>query len=185
MTQYVVTMVTACQRSTDVMRHQLSYPATGAAAAILTLALIVCLNSQPSDAAVTGARLGTSDTDRYGNPESVIDGPTSRFEDHLFLLNGESVDDDDDDSVGLNGSDDGREDLGEVKRKWGQNNLALWGKRRVPYAENVDDLLTTKRKWGQKNMALWGKRASRLDAGDASVEKRKWGQKNMALWGRK
>lgn len=178
-------MVTACQRSTDVMRHQLSYPATGAVAAVLTLALTVCLSSQSSDAAVTGARLGTSDTGRYGNPESVIDGPTSRFEDHLLLLNGVNVDDEDDDLADLNSSDDAREDLNEVKRKWGQNNLALWGKRRAPYAENVDDLMTTKRKWGQKNMALWGKRASRLAAGDASAEKRKWGQKNMALWGRK
>jgi len=178
----VVVTVAACPQKTDVMRHQLSQPAAGAAAAILSLALVACFNAPTSEAAATGHRIGTSDSDirHYGNQESVIESPASRIENHLFLS---ADDDNNEDSVGLTGNDDEEEDdtdLNEVKRKWGQSNPALWGKRGLAYATNVDDVLTTKRKWGQKNMALWGKRAGRVAA-----DKRKWGHKNMALWGRK
>jgi hypothetical protein len=163
------------------------------AAAIASLALIVSFNSLPAAAAATagtGAEAVSSNSRRYGNVERTVDGSPSRFDEQLLLLNGGNVDAD---IVGagadeeIYGQDDDNDDLSvnEVKRKWGQKNLALWGKRRIPYADaEIDDILATKRKWGQKNMALWGKRGSRI-FDEISPEKRKWGQKNMALWGRK
>lgn len=78
------------------------------------------------------------------------------------------------------------------KRRWGQNSLALWGKR--SYDEDDDQQWggndpLTKRRWGQRHMAIWGKRDDDPDAvlnhdtDQPEALKRKWGQKNLALWG--
>jgi len=75
---------------------------------------------------------------------------------------------------------------GEDKRRWGQKNMALWGKRFYD-DDGVVEYPATKRRWGQKHMGMWGKRSVgdmlRLDADLLEAQKRKWGQKSMALWG--
>jgi hypothetical protein len=168
------------------MRHRTSHVVTGAA--ITALALIVSFNSLPASAAATGAGTETvgSNSRRYGNVERSADGVPPRFDEQLLLLNNANADGAgagaDEDVYGQGEDEDGL-NANEIKRKWGQKNLALWGKRRMPYADDDDDdVLAVKRKWGQKNMALWGKRGDRT-IGNISPEKRKWGQKNMALWG--
>jgi len=76
------------------------------------------------------------------------------------------------------------------KRRWGQNNMALWGKRTYD-DQQWGDYPLTKRRWGQKHMAIWGKRADHndddaalnYDSDQLEAQKRRWGQKNLALWG--
>ena len=177
------------------MRQPVGHVATGAAAAAFVLALAACLGSQlVASAAATGAESAGMSPRRYGNSERLVDGASPRLDGHLLFLNGGNGDgdivgvDQDDGGLDKDGDDEQEDEYGphfdEIKRKWGQQNLALWGKRRSPYVDREDDILATKRKWGQKNMALWGKRGSRV-SDDIATEKRKWGQKNMALWGRK
>jgi len=78
------------------------------------------------------------------------------------------------------------------KRRWGQKNMALWGKRFYDNGddsgERWDEQPVTKRRWGQKHMAIWGKRSGvgdmlRWNADLLEAQKRKWGHQNMALWG--
>lgn len=73
-----------------------------------------------------------------------------------------------------------------LKRPWGRNNVAVWGKRSaVDEGPGVD-----KRRWGQNSMALWGKRFYNDDDDDQQwadypLTKRRWGQKHMAIWGKR
>lgn len=71
--------------------------------------------------------------------------------------------------------DDGEKRWREnVKRKWGQNSMGVWGKR-----ESAD---RERRKWGENSMRVWGKRTPPPEGGN---EKRKWGENTMGVWGKR
>ncbi len=85
------------------------------------------------------------------------------------------------------------EPIAEEKRKWGQNNMRVWGKRGVGDVDSEAE----KRAW-QNTMRVWGKRSDEIPdkrwstmrvwgkrfAGD-DLEKRKWGNNNMRVWGKR
>lgn len=75
------------------------------------------------------------------------------------------------------------------KRRWGRNNVAVWGKRSAGDLDAAKAADLEKRRWGQNSMALWGKRSNDDDdeRWDASPQltKRRWGQKHMSMWGKR
>lgn len=62
----------------------------------------------------------------------------------------------------------------EEKRKWGDKNMRVWGKREDWEKEDSD-----KRDWSKNNMRAWGKR----DA--TEEEKRSWSKQGLRAWGKR
>lgn len=63
----------------------------------------------------------------------------------------------------------------EEKRKWGDKNMRVWGKREDWEKEDSD-----KRDWSRNNMRAWGKRDETEED-----EKRSWSKSGLKVWGKR